>query len=81
MSETKNKLTYRPFVKIKVMMSKYENDNYKYQFEFGDYDLNDIFNKEETKILVNKFEKFITQEMKERKDNGNNTELSFGLNL
>ena len=81
MSETKNKLTYRPFVKIKVMMSKYENDNYKYQFEFGDYDLNDIFNEEETKILVNKFKKFITQEMKERKDNGNNTELSFGLNL
>ena len=63
------------------MMSKYENDNYKYQFEFGDYDLNDIFNEEETKILVNKFKKFITQEMKERKDNGNNTELSFGLNL
>ena len=81
MSETKNKLTYRPFVKIKVMMSKYENDNYKYQFEFGDYDWNDIFNENEIKVLVNKFKKFITQEMKERTDNGNNAELNFGSNL
>ena len=81
MNETKNKLTYRPFVKIKIMMSKYENEDYKYQFEFGEYSLDDIFNENETKALANKFKKFINQEMKERIDNGNNAKLNFGLTL
>lgn len=81
MTETKNKLTYQPFVKIKIMMNKFENEDYKYQFEFGEYSLDDIFNEDETKVLANKFKKFINQEMKERTDNGNNAELNFGLTL
>jgi|688.fasta_scaffold371018_3 hypothetical protein len=81
MTETKNKLTYRPFVKIKIMMSKYENEDYKYQFEFGEYSLDDIFNENDTNALANKFKKFINQEMKERIDNGDNAELSFSSTL
>jgi len=63
MSEKKENINLYPFIKISLMVSKFENDNFINQFQYQEYNLDEIFySSSELDFINNKFKKFIINE-------------------